>query len=447
MTQPIAFVVMPFGVRPTGRADAGAPAAVDFDRLWARVYEPLLTAIGYRAVRADRDIGALIIAEMIQRLALADLVVADITLPNANVYYEIGVRHAARRRGCVLVAADWAKPVFDLAQIRHVRFPLRDGAVGEPAAAVALAALEAEVERVRTGVSPVFAAVPGFPDAPEHDRLAAFENEVAELASFDADVRAVRIAPPGQRRGKVQALLDRYGEQPVIREAVVLELLRLVRDHLGWQPVLEYIAALPTEFAEHPLVREQQALAIGEAGDLAAAAAQLEQLIDSLGATPERFGLLGGRFKRLAATAAGPGERRRQLDRAIDAYRRGMELDLNAYYCASNLPVLYRERGEAGDEQLADEAERATALACKVALANGTADRWARPTLLALAFHRGDVAEAIRLRREVEREGPLRWELESTLTNIRASIASTADEGVRAQLQAVLDQLTELPVG
>jgi hypothetical protein len=97
--EPIAFVVMPFDRKPTGVAESGAPAVVDFDALWRRVYLPVLSNLGYKAVRADRDVGALIISEMIQRLALADLVVADLSLPNANVYYEIGVRHAAKRVG------------------------------------------------------------------------------------------------------------------------------------------------------------------------------------------------------------------------------------------------------------------------------------------------------------------------------------------------------------
>jgi len=33
--------------------------------------------------------------------------------------------------------------------------------------------------------------------------------------------------------------------------------------------------------------------------------------------------------------------------------------------------------------------------ACRRALARGTADEWVRPTLLGLAFDRGDVAEAL----------------------------------------------------
>src|SRR3954453_596314 len=141
MPDQIAFVVMPFDVKETGRTDAGVPAKIDFDAIWARVYQPVLHGLGYYAVRADRDVGALIINEMIQRLAIADLVVSDITLPNANVYYEVGVRHAAKKNGCVLVSADWARPVFALAQIRQLRFPLADGAIGTAAADAARAAL------------------------------------------------------------------------------------------------------------------------------------------------------------------------------------------------------------------------------------------------------------------------------------------------------------------
>jgi hypothetical protein len=46
---------------------------------------------------------------------------------------------------------------------------------------------------------------------------------------------------------------------------------------------------------------------------------------------------MGGRFKRLARAAASDAEKRQALAKAIDCYERGMDLDLNAYYCSSNL--------------------------------------------------------------------------------------------------------------
>ena len=50
---------------------------MDFDSLWEKAIFPALEKIGYEAIRADQDLGALIIKEMIERLTLADLVVAD----------------------------------------------------------------------------------------------------------------------------------------------------------------------------------------------------------------------------------------------------------------------------------------------------------------------------------------------------------------------------------
>ena len=95
MAQQICFMVMPFGVKPTGLEPGTGPVKVDFDALWNKAFKPLIEQLGYTPFRADADTGALIIQEMIERLAYADIVVADVSIPNANVYYEIGVRHAA----------------------------------------------------------------------------------------------------------------------------------------------------------------------------------------------------------------------------------------------------------------------------------------------------------------------------------------------------------------
>jgi MAP3K TRAFs-binding domain len=443
MPDQIAFMVMPFSRKPTGRTEKDVPAEVDFDALWEKVHQPVLRELGYQAVRADRDIGALIITQMIQRLAIADVVVADITIANANVYYEVGVRHAAMKHGCVLVSAKWAQPVFDLDQMRQLRFPLEDGDVGDEAAEAARAALRKDLKRLVDGTSPVFEAVPGFPKS-NGDRATVFAETMAALSEFEAEVRAVRAAPKSQRPERVKALVERYGKRPAVREIVALELLRTVRDNVGWPETLEYVRGLPPKLAQHPFVQEQHALALAKTGDVPAAVGRLEELIETHGETSERFGLLGGRYKQLLAAAETPGEQRQYLTKAIDAYQRGMDVDLNDYYPASNLPRLYRRRNAPGDEQHAIDAEVATKLACRAAIDNGTKDEWVRPTLLGLAFDRGDVAEAIRLRGEVEAEGPSTWKLEATLNELRTAVAGQADPEIKEGLQAVLDQLEVL---
>ena len=445
MPDQVAFVVMPFNRKQTGHTEMGVPTEVDFDALWENVYQPVLEKdLGYKAVRADRDVGALIISQMVQRLAVADLVVADITLANANVYYEIGVRHAAKARGCVLIAADWARPVFDLDQMRQLRFPLTDGNVTEKKAINAAAkALRKDLKALVDGVSPVFDAVPGFPQS-DAAGIRAFADTVAELSRFEADVKAVRATPQQQRADRVSQLVKKYRARPAVRDVVALELVRLVRDHQGWQELLDYIDTLPKNLQRLPYVLEQQALALSGTGDIPGSVGRFEQLIADHGETADRLGMLGGRYKRLARTADTPGEGRRYLDLAIGAYQRGMDVDLNDFYPASNLAQLYRERGAAGDERRAMEADVVTAVACRAAIANGTMNEWVRPTLLVNAFHRGAVAEAIELRQAVENDGLAAWKVDSVIDDLRAGVASQDHPDVKASLAAVLEQLEAL---
>ena len=89
---------MPYSTKPTSApAGSGVPDKVNFDRLWEAALRPAIQNAGYEAVRANEDIGALIGNEMIERLAISDLVLADVSIPNGNVYYEVGIRHAAQK--------------------------------------------------------------------------------------------------------------------------------------------------------------------------------------------------------------------------------------------------------------------------------------------------------------------------------------------------------------
>lgn len=447
MPDPIAFMVMPFGRRPTDRSEAGIPAEVDFDLLWLRVYQPVLQELGYRPVRADADVGSLIVGEMLQRLVLGDLVAADLTLPNANVYYEVGVRHAARKTGCILTAADWARPAFDLAQVRQVRFPLANGLVDDSSATSARAHLAEGMKKLTEMVSPVFDGVPGYPSQTDPQRASAFADLAEELMSFEADVREAYMVPPSERRKRALEVLELHGHKPAVREADALLMLRMLRDLVDWDAVLAYIGTLPAQIAHHPQLMEQECMAMAKLetpGAAVKAAARLEMLITRYGESSERLGLLGGRYKQLASEASDEAEQRRYIDKAINSYERGMMADLNDYYPASNLPRLYRRRGYEGDDKLAAEAEVITMAACQRALARKTADEWVRPALLGLAFDRGDVAKAQKLLTEVAAEGPAAWAVQTTLSDLQESADRNADENVRRQLNEFLAALKGL---
>jgi tetratricopeptide repeat protein len=383
----------------------------------------------------------------IQQLAVADLVVADISLGNANVYYEVGVRHAAAERGCALIAADWAKPVFDLAQMRRLQYPLTDGTISRKAAAKARQTLRAGLDPLAGARSPVFEAVPGYPDDVDLTQLPSFDEVVEILSRFDAAVEAIRASSGPERADLTRELLASYGDKRVIRESVVLGLLRLVRDNLDWSDLMAYVERLPPRLREHPLVREQLYLAQGKRGDPASAVGALTELIKRLGATSERQGLLGGRYKELMNKSQDPGARARYLDLAIEAYEKGMVLDLNDYYPTSNLPRLYRLRGREGDEHKAVVAATITAAAAQRSMSLGQDDIWVRQTLLGAAFDAGDVGDATRLLLEIRTEGPARWQLESTLGDLEVSLSLQRDSAVKAELSGVLASLQQLTDG
>jgi hypothetical protein len=417
----VAFVVMPFGTKRVQRKAGGARVQVDFDALWTAVYKPLLEDFGYTAVRADADLGALIIDQMIKRLVAADLVVADITMPNANVYYEVGLRHAARERGCVLVRADWATVLFDLDQIRTVTFPLPDGACPAPVADAARAALRPGLAGVVNQRSPVFETVDQYATDYRVD-VDEFEQLVDTLSGFQQAVAEIKLtADQDERCALTRRLLAEYGSHRAVQETVAIQIVELLRDHVGPQETLDYIATLDDDVRSHTSIIEQQQIALSGLNDVARAAATLELLIERVGPTADRCGILGGRYKKLVTASTGA-TRRSYLAKAIRAYEQGMAEDLNDYYPSSNLPRLYRLRGAAGDEERAVATAFVVDAACRRAVVRDPDNLWPRLTLLGAAFDKGDAQEARRLADDIAERAPAGFPLDTTLVDLQTSV-------------------------
>jgi len=117
------FVAMPFGTKPG--AD-GKP--IDFNRVYDDYIRPALDMAGLEVFRADKESRAGDIrSDMFQELLIADLVVVDLTVDNPNVWYELGVRHALRARGVVLIQSDRNYQPFDIFTDRKLHYSLKDG--------------------------------------------------------------------------------------------------------------------------------------------------------------------------------------------------------------------------------------------------------------------------------------------------------------------------------
>jgi Tetratricopeptide Repeats-Sensor len=442
---PVCFMIMPYGRKGTVVEAGRGPAEIDFNALWDHGYVPVIQALGYKPVRADQDTGGLIISQMLERLYFADLVLADMTIPNGNVYYEVGIRHAAKKTGCVLLAADWSKQLFDVVQMRTIRYPLPDGIMTEATAGAFRSAIKNEIFSLRDGISPMHQSIAGYPSDVDPQKATTMRDQLADLAVFQTKVRAVRAALPDQRMRKSQELIASDGNPPATYP-MALALMMLLRDCASsaadWNILLDFVRKLPQDFASEPDVQEIRAFAASQSGNNAQAIAELQTLIDTIGPTPERFGLLGGRYKRQAdLVAASPAEQRQYLNMAIASYEQGMELDLNEYYCSSNLPRLYRKRGKSGDEDRAQTVLRLVIAACERAKRRAIADEWLRPTLLTAAFDAGDPDKAEQLVDEVVSEGATTWKVNSVLNDLRTSLAHVGDAAQRARLSAVIETL------
>jgi hypothetical protein len=108
------FVLMPFD-----RA---------FDDTYARGVKPAVTRVGWECARADEIFQAREIMSMVwEEIMRADLIVADLTGRNPNVYYELGFAHALGKN-TILLAQDLQDVPFDLRHRRLVEYsPDRGG--------------------------------------------------------------------------------------------------------------------------------------------------------------------------------------------------------------------------------------------------------------------------------------------------------------------------------
>jgi len=434
---------MPFRIKDTN-ASPPAPARVNFDALWEKALQPVLDELGYRPVRADQDLGALIVKEMLERLFFSDLVLADMTLPNGNVYYEVGIRHAARNDGCVLVSAEWARPLFDVDQMRQVRYPLPEGDISDTTASAIRLVLKDAIPALASGNSPMFQTLEGYPSAVSPDRASSIKSFLEELSSFQAAVRAVRDAPRSEQRALTLAIRDQHASRQPTVPAVALEVLYLLRDFADWRDTIGYIDVLPDNLRRLPVVREQRCLAQSKTGEHRDAIGALLELIRTNGATSEREGLVGGRYKKLFAEAKEPADKARFLNEAIDHYERGMKLDLNDFFPSCNLPRLYRLRGRRGDDERARAAATIARMACERSKQRNPSDEWVRPTLAAMAFDSGDVVAAEELYEQILGDGPAAWKLHTMIGDGEVAVAQTKDAEIKAGLQAVLDKLKAL---
>ena len=108
-----AFIIRPFGIKND----------INFDAVESDLIGPALERLDIEG-RTTIDIlrQGNIRIDMFQRLLTADLVIADLSIHNANVFYELGIRHALRDKRTLLLRCGADKYPFDLQTDRYFTY-------------------------------------------------------------------------------------------------------------------------------------------------------------------------------------------------------------------------------------------------------------------------------------------------------------------------------------
>lgn len=418
MTNPLCFVLMPFGKKP----DA-AGLVVDFDAVYRELIAPAVSAAGMEPLRADEEMtGGIIHKPMFERLILCEYAVADLTTANANVFYELGLRHAVRPWSTVLLFSKGGSQLpFDVAPLRAMPYQLGPDGVPTDTDATKRALTERLAEARRLALdkpaadSPIYQLVEDYPNV-SHEKTDVFREQVR----YSAEKKERLAAARKEGLEAVRALEREFEPVNEQESGVVIDLFLSYRAVKGWQQMVELVGRMPRELAATVMVREQLGLALNRLGRRDEAERVLTELLDERGPSSETYGVLGRVYKDRWEEAQKAGQRaaaRGLLDKAIGAYLKGFETDWRDAYPGVNAVTLMelREPPDPRREKLVT----VVAYAVERRVAAGRPDYWDYATQLELAVLGRDEQGALDALGSALAAVREKWEPETTLRNLR----------------------------
>jgi tetratricopeptide (TPR) repeat protein len=178
-----AFIIRPFGTKND----------INFDEVERVLIAPALQAVGARGgTTIDIVEAGNIRVDMFRRLLTADLVVADLSIHNANVFYELGIRHALRDHGTFMLRCDADRFPFDLQTDRYFVYSKENPEASLENLIKALKSTKDAPEKNAVAKdSPVFMSLPGLRE-PEPSTFNPVPQDFAEEVG-----RAIAVAKGG----------------------------------------------------------------------------------------------------------------------------------------------------------------------------------------------------------------------------------------------------------
>ena len=434
MPRPLCFVLMPFGKKPDS-----AGKEIDFDAVYWELIAPAVEAAGIEPVRADQEeTGGIVHKAMFERLALCEYAVADLTTASANVFYELGIRHAARPRSTVSIFADSGSRLpFDVAPVRAI--PYRLSPEGKPADVDACrAALTARLNAAKepSTDSPIHQLLDKFPDIP-HTKVDVFRERIQYSAERKKELEDARIKRSKDAVAAVEAKLDRLD---TVEAGVLVDLLISYREVKAFDKMVALVEKMPREVAASVLVQEQYGLALNRIGQSDKAEQVLLDVIKGHGPSSETYGILGRVYKdrwQAAVKAQDVLLAPSALKKAIDAYLKGFEADWRDFFPGINVLTLMEMQDPPDPRRI--QLNPVVTYAAERSL-GGKPNYWVHATLLELAVLANDQERAMTMLGNALTCKPSAMEADTTANNL-AIIRQTRTR--RGESQPWLQQIEE----
>lgn len=414
MSLPLCFVLMPFGQK----TDASG-LLIDFDKVYEQLIKPAIETAGLKPIRADEEkAGGIIHKPMYERLILCDFAVADLTSANANVFYELGIRHAVRPGTTVMIFAETTRLPFDVGSLRALPYKLN--VEGKPEAVLSTRDTIAEkltaARRYQTD-SPLFQMVDGMrAQQLSHEKTDIFRDQVEYSERIKSELAESRV----QGVAAIAAIERELGDLQSVEAGILIDLMLSYRAVKAWDSMTDLVERMPEPLATTVMVQEQYALALNRCGRGERAERVLRNLIKKRGPSSETYGILGRVYKdrwEAAVQAAQHTKAKGLLNKAIDAYRKGYEADPRDAYPGINAVTLMELQDPPQPRRL--ELLPVVKYAVNRRLRTAEPDYWDYATLLELAVLEKNEPKARQALEKAMAEIREVWEPETTARNLR----------------------------
>ena len=443
------YVAIPFGAK----SDA-AGRTIDFDAVFMDVIQPAVLEAGLECLRSDEmQAGMGLQKALFASILGSDLMIADISLHNANVMYELGIRHALRRGRTLIIMAAGESIPSNIGYSRVFTYtPDAQGRLTGPAAEQFLALLRAAIHESRERVisdSPLYEFFPDLQVELPAEITAEFQRRSYPRIARRTSIRPDFLQSHAETVREIAKVEEQVRATPEADPYAYLDLLRRYRDLSDWDQLIRLAVEAPPEVRRAPETLRLHALALNrrkQTSDQEHAIVILEQLIAETGGDGESFALLGLIHKdlfesRKADGIIGPAARQ-SLDQAIRAYRAGFLKDSADYYSGLNAVTLLLQRDAEGDRNKVAEILPRVRASVEEKIASGSAGVWEHVARMQLAAAARDWDTAEDAARTARSYADQSWLLKAARRDLAALAPSMRDPGEIERFRALEKVLT-----